>query len=206
MKKKLSRILASLLATIMIVGLTGCGGDFDAKGYVKAYLDALYKQEYKSYAEFTDQTVEEAEEQVLAVQREEVEDVYSALDLTDEDFEEYFNAAMEINKIVSYEVIEAKKDDDGNFVVTLEIQPVDVFQQFNEGLMTKMEETFAEATEIPDDKTLMDFTLDYMKECSANASYGETETIELSVTRDDDNVYTISESDLLTLEEALMPQ
>ena len=41
--------------------MTACSVKFDASGYVKACLDAAFHEEYESYAEFVECTVEEAE-------------------------------------------------------------------------------------------------------------------------------------------------
>ena len=46
---------------MLSIRFTGCSEtkEFDAKGYVKSYLDAAYKNDYEAYAEFEGETTEE---------------------------------------------------------------------------------------------------------------------------------------------------
>ena len=63
MKTK-KRILSVILAAMMMLALTACGGmtTDDAKTYVQSVLDASYKADFSEYTEQTDSTEEEAQQ------------------------------------------------------------------------------------------------------------------------------------------------
>lgn len=207
MKQLVKKAGAVLLVICMLFGMTACQSTkFDAAGYVKAYLDAMYYQEYEAYAEFTDQTIEEAEKGIVEVEKIDLADSYGDMDLTDKEMEEYYQTVNEIYHNVKFEVKEAVETEDHNYTVTLEIHPVDTYIKFNSGIEDKLMEVFAEATEVPSDQEILQFTLEYMRECSKDASYDEPITIQVDVTHNDKNVYSISDQALDAIEAAMMPE
>ena len=61
----MKKLVALLLTGIMLFALGGCGAaDFDAKGYVKAALDAKFHREYDEYADVIGVSKEEARKQM----------------------------------------------------------------------------------------------------------------------------------------------
>lgn len=206
--KQLARKAGVLfLLVCALVGLTACGvNDFDAAGYVEAYMDAVYKQKYESYAKFTEQTEAEAEAGIVKIEKEDLASSYADMDLTDEDLDGYYQVINKVYNKVKYEVKEAKETEDKNYTVTIEIEPMDTFTTFGSNLDEKLAEEYADVTEVPSYQEILEFTSNYLLECSENVTYGEPVTIEVDVTHDDDNVYSISDDDLQVIETALMPE
>jgi len=207
MKQAVKKAGALMLLICMFVSMSACNATkFDAAGYVKAYLDAIYYQEYEAFAEFTEQTEEEAKQGIVEIEKADLVDSYDDLELTDEELDQYYQTVNEIYHTVKYEVKEAEETEDKNYLVTIEITPVDTYKKFNSGINDKMMEVFADATEVPSDQEILNFTLDYMRECSQAANYEEAVTIQIEVTHDDDYIYSISDEDMDTIEAALMPE
>lgn len=207
MKQLVKKAGVLFLLVCTLGGLTACGTeDFDAAGYVKAYLDAMYNQDYEAYAEFTDQTAEKAEAGIVKSEEEDLKASYADMDLTDAELEEYYQAINEVYNNVKYEVKGAEETEDKNYKVTIEVEPVDTLTTFNNSYEEKLIEEYTDATEYPGDSEILKFTIDYLYECSQNMAYGEPVTIEVEVTHDEDNVYSISEDDLQVIETTLMPE
>ena len=62
MKQNMKKVVATLLAAIMVLGLTGCIKSFNATEYVQAELDLLTRHDVKQYVEVLGVSEEEAEE------------------------------------------------------------------------------------------------------------------------------------------------
>ena len=58
MKKNVLRIWA--LCAVLVLGITGCGRDFDAAGYTQALLDLTFQGEITGAARFMEDASEEA--------------------------------------------------------------------------------------------------------------------------------------------------
>jgi len=207
MRRTGKKLAALGVLTVLVFNLAACGTkDFDASGYVKAFMDAMYHQEYEAYAELLELSVEETEQSIIEENKKDIEESYGDLgEITEEDIDKYHNAFYEVFKNTRFEVKEAEETEDKNYVVTVEIEPTDTFTKFNEGVEEKALEAFADAEEIPTDQEVLDFTIEYLLECNQNVSYGDIVTVEVNVTHDADNVYSIPDEDIEALQNAMMP-
>mgnify|MGYP000570935408 CR=1 FL=1 len=89
----------------------------DAKGYVKSVLDAHYHGEYKDYAKYLDISEEEAKADLdKDVDQQIDQEVAAIIDLGDEGKARYKEMLEKVEKLAKYEVKDAKKQDNGNYV------------------------------------------------------------------------------------------
>ena len=203
MKKIKKAAVAALAVLTSVLMLTGCAGDFDAEGYVKACLDALYLREYDDYAEMVGISVDEARSDLEGDFQSTVDSDFLGDTVTsEEDRQAYADAIVNVYGLAKYEVT-GSEEKDGDYVVTVEIQPCTVFENLESGMNAKAEQALADGNY--DETKAVAYLNEYLNEAAAAGEYGETEELRINVTRDSDNVYTIPEEDLLGIENALFP-
>ena len=119
MKTK-KRILSVILAAMMMLALTACGGmtTDDAKTYVQSVLDASYKADFSEYTEQTDSTEEEAQQ----LFDENLDNIMSMGGFTDAGLSEELSASyrqlfQDMLAQAKYEVGSATEGEDDGFVV-----------------------------------------------------------------------------------------
>ena len=131
---KMKKVLALMLTFIFVISATACGGatKFDAEAYVRGVMDANYKQKYDEYAKARGISEKDAKAEIEDTLDEQVDTELSGLealgDFTEEEKQEYKDMLVKIDNLAKYEVKEAKEDKDGNFTVTIEVTPSDVYQ------------------------------------------------------------------------------
>ena len=204
MKKKFSIILAC----IMLVGvLGGCGNSFDASAYLKALLDNSYKNDSSQIVSMKIATAEEAAELYEQGLDAEVDSMASAVGSHSSEQEEaYKKLFADVLAGAKYTVGEAKKQDDGSFVVTVTYEQMNVFKPAMEAYM---EAVYAQSeiwmTEgLPSDAEMTDWLATALKDCIQDSlksvTYDEPQTATVKISLKD-NVWTPSSSDLMNLEE-----
>ncbi len=208
--KKLKNVIVALL--VLVLGtLSGCAAfqKFDASGYTKACLDASYKGEFDEYVKLTKSTKAEAEKTynrnlALATQQ------LKAVGVSDDLSKKYTQLFTDLFKKTKYTVKEAKEDKNKNYTVTVEIEPVKVFEGVLEATQAEVEAVVTEQAKngtIPSQEELLEktFLILYDKVAAnlENVTYGEKQVIEISVTKDSKNVYSISQDDYLKLDAAM---
>lgn len=207
MKKKLSLILAC----IMVVGLLGgCGNSFDASAYLKALLDNSYKNDSTQVVAMKIATAEEAAEVYeQGIDAEMNAMLYSIGSISEEQEEQYRQAFADIYAGAKYTVGEAKKQDDGSYVVTVTYEQMNIFGPTLESYLEKVEVQKTEwenAEETPSYNEQMDWLIVTLKDCIVesleNVTYKEaqTTTVRIEIV---DNVWTPNQSDIIGLEEVL---
>lgn len=204
MKKGKKLLGLGMLMMVVLFVLGACGGDFDARGYVKSTLDATTRAEFDEYVELTDSSTEEAEEmyqESVDTFMAEFESVGLSEELT-ANYRELFENALSLTK---YEVGEAVKDGD-DFTVPVEMEPFKLFEGFDEEVAAFQEELMAEMAAITDESAIPDEAeitervfqamYDTLNKQIENPTYGEKVTIEVPVTKGSGNIYEVSDSDL----------
>lgn len=208
--RKLKTLTIALF--VLIFGLlSGCASvqKFDASGYTKACLDANYKGEFDEYVKLTKSTKEEAEKtynQNLSIATKQL----TSVGISEELSEKYTQLFIDLFKQVKYTVKEAKEDKDKNYKVEVEIEPAQIFNGVLEATQAEIEAMVTEMAAsgtIPSQDEIMEQTFQILYDKVAanmeNLTYGEKQVIEISVTKDSNNVYSISDEDYLKLDAAM---
>lgn len=210
MKTMLKRMSVSVLMFALALGtLTGCGGmkAEDAKAYVQATLDAGYKAEFKEYVEITKS--KEADAQKFYDENLDLTMSASGIEemgVSDEMIAKYKELFKVVLSKAKYTVGDVKETD-GGFEVSVNAEPMMVFDGLQEKLIDKLQKKVMSSTEelSEDDINKLAFELlyDMLNEKIEEPSYGEAQTMTVHVEKDSDGVWNIPESDLQALDSAL---
>lgn len=209
MKKKTMRTtITALLAAVLCLGLVACSGvDFDAAGYVKSVLDANYHKEYKSYAAFRQLSEEEAEKEIMDSINLQLDlEIATVGGITEDGKERYRELSAEIDKLAKYEVTEAQKQDDGSYIVTVSVEPSNVFQIMEQVMTDVATEMMGQGATLESDEEFTEYLLEGMKRCIDQNAYGEAQTVKVAVSADDSDAYGISEEDMKLLQDTMFPE
>ena len=188
--KNMKRWMAAALAVMLCLSLAACKGkDFDAKGYVKSVLDAHYHGEYKDYAKYLDISEEEAKADLdKDVDQQIDQEVGAIIDLGDEGKARY------------------KKQDNGNYVVTVEVEPSNIYQTLEQNSTSVTEEKVNQGLTPSDPAVFADILVESIQKSIDGNTYGDATTVEVNVTKDDNGAYGLEESEVQKLADALFPQ
>ncbi len=210
--KKLKRMAVALVAAVALL-TAGCGQEFDAKGYVQGDLDAVLKGEIsEDYLKLVDST----EEEVMAENEKLMDEnmaVFEDLGLSDEMVEKYRGYMTELMKKCKYTVGDAVKTDDG-YTVTVTVEPI-LFGDALENALTSAETDLmnwiteaAASEEVPTDEEILEKTYDilytYLNDSLDDIGYGEGVNYDLHIVKDDSNMYTVLEEDVLALGDGII--
>ena len=207
-KKKIARVV---LAAVTALSITACGGFSaeDASAYVKSALDAEYKADFDEYIKQTDSTQEEAE----AMYQEGLDTITAgfgldSLGISDELAEQYRDVATDLLALAKYEVKDAAEEGDG-YAVEVSYEPYVGMQNLDQDLNAALEEITASISDIQSEEELNEMVyqkvLEILQQKVAEPEYGEEETYTIHVTKGSDNVYTITQDDLVGLDYAMFP-
>ncbi|EOS69202.1 hypothetical protein C818_03080 [Lachnospiraceae bacterium MD308] len=198
------------LAMVVVMSLTmlaGCGmKPDDAKAYVQATLDAGYKADFDEYAKITDSTKEDAQK----LFDNNIDTVtnslgFGALGATEETTEKYRELLKEIFAKAKYTVGDVKEKD-GGFEVVVNAEPMQIFSGVQDELVTKLQEKVAKSGQPKEEEInqlAIDMLYDLLTEKLASVTYGEPQSVTVHVTKDSNNVWNITESDLQAVDAAL---
>lgn len=201
----MKKMLAAVLAGVMVLSMAACGQeeDFDAKGYVQGVLDATYKSDYAAHAEDVGESEEDVKEEIEGNDREAAEAALtgSGITATDDEIEEYLSLINDGYQKIEYEVGEAVKDDNDNFTVEVTVTPVGLLDSLETIFTDKLTAAVENGT---DESGYMAVFNESVKESIEQAPTYDPQTVTLNVTwsEDDDgnHVYEINESDLDNLD------
>ena len=198
------------LAMVVVMSLTmlaGCGmKPDDAKAYVQATLDAGYKADFDEYAKITDSTKEDAQK----LFDNNIDTVtnslgFGALGATEETTEKYRELLKEIFAKAKYTVGDVKEKD-GGFEVVVNAEPMQIFSGVQDERVTKLQEKVAKSGQPKEEEInqlAIDMLYDLLTEKLASVTYGEPQSVTVHVTKDSNNVWNITESDLQAVDAAL---
>lgn len=187
---KKAKALLLILASAMLLSACGLGkkeitGD-DAKKYVDACFKASLKGDVDDYVELTGESKEEVEKQYEESLKS-IEDQLSGITGTDADFAEKFtDASKKMLASAKYEVGEAVKDEDGNFMVEVKAYPSDVMTVFvNKIAQSAYNDNIGEVM------------VQAMNDAVEEQSYGEAVSYQVDLNNDtEQKKYIIDDSDV----------
>ena len=118
--KRLQKYIVIFGTAMLCVGFSACSkqSDFDAQSYVKSSLDAEYHREYADYA--------------------------NLMEISEEEIAAYTEKMAEVKKLAKYKLQDEKKDEDGNYTVSVKVEPSDVFQTLQQSSAEVSKEKIAQ--------------------------------------------------------------
>ena len=123
-----------------------------------------------------------------------------------EGVEKYRELFKSILAKVHYEVGEAKETEEG-FEVTVSAEPMQLYDGIEDALVKELTKRVKDSEEqlSEDDIQKLGFEVmyDMLAEKMSEPTYGEAKEVIVHITKSSDNVWSVSEADLKTLDEAL---
>lgn len=208
MKRRKS--LIALLLTVVMVMLCGCSSGMsadDAKSYTQSILDATYKGEFKDYIKWTGSTEDEAKKLYDGNMDTTLEQAgFTELGLSDELLAKYKQLFKDMASQAKYEVGEAKEDDNDGYTVEVKVYPFTGFDGLQDEVTSQVDvNSLTGKSEQEIYETIFTKMYEIMAQKLESPTYGDAQTITVQVTPDDDGVYSISESDLTEIDNAMFP-
>lgn len=214
----MKKVVATLLAAIMVLGLTGCIKSFNATEYVQAELDLLTRHDVKQYVEVLGVSEEEAEEiyDEIIEEMNISESLLQGEEAPDEvmkGLEEWFIKVLSKTK---YTVLEAEEKD-GDYIVVVEVEPVKAFEGMTAAITTETESymqqvlaDIAAGGETPSDEQMnndmTEMLLGVLNGILENVTYGEKVSVETKIVQNEDGQYEIDEKSFEELGAKLLDQ
>lgn len=222
MKRKLLKSFCTLFTALTIVaGTTSCGAtgsdvfgsgtsEFDAVGYVKSVLDANYHHEYTEYAKYRNLSEADAKKELEKELDTQVDAELSELDdmgaFSEDEKEEYKTMVEKIQSLASYEVTAASKDKADNFSVTLKLTPSNAYQTIEDNMTSLAQEIAKQEIDITESSNFQDLLIDSIQTSIDGNVYGKPVTVRIHLTKDSDDAYGISDTDMQKIDETLFPE
>ena len=203
-KKMASIVIVSLLFVL----LCACSKqpDFDAKSYVKSSLDAEYHREYADYANLMEISEKDAKKQIEEDFNESIRQQFASSDnITEEEITAYTEKMAEVKKLAKYKVQDEKKDEDGNYTVSVKVEPSDVFQTLQQSSAEVSKEKIAQGMKETDPGVFASVLTESVQKSLEKNSYGKTVTVKVSVEKDNSGKYGLSDTEMSKLEAAMFP-
>lgn len=212
MKKKRIASVGILLGVTLL--FSGCAR-FDAAAYIQAVLDVSYKNQTESYIELTESSEEDAEA-IFQNNLDATMEEFKTMQLPEKLENNYKTLFENIIKQVKYTVGEAVENEEGNYKVTVTVEPVTLFDDTYEEFQTRAQKYATDITnavmngeEIPSDEEMQNSVYqiyyEVLKEgVDAGIKYGKPEDLVMHVNKNGKDTYEIPAEDICNLDERLI--
>ena len=198
-----------ILGTIMLsIGISACSKqpDFDAKSYVQSSLDAEYHKEYTDYANLLEISEKGAKKEIEEDFNESIQQQFASSDnITEEEIAAYTEKMAEVKKLAKYKVQDEKKDEDGNYTVSVKVEPSDVFQTLQQSSAEVSKEKIAQGMKETDPGVFASVLTESVEKSIDKNSYGAPVTVTVKVEKNHSGTYELSETERSKLETAMFP-
>ena len=201
------RIIVGIVMLI-IISLTACSSpkDFNAKSYVQSSLDAEYHREYTDYANLMEISEEDAKKRVEEDFNESIRQQFASSDnITEEEIAAYTEKMAEVKKLAKYKVQDEKKDEDGNYTVSVKVEPSDVFQTLQQSSAEVSKEKIAQGMKETDPGVFASVLTESVQKSIDKNSYGDPVAVTVKVEKNHFGSYELSETERSKLETAMFP-
>ena len=207
MQKK-NCVLCISIGIIVCILLSACSRqpDFDAKSYVQSSLDAHYHGEYKDYANLLEISEKDAKKEIEEDFNESIQQQFDDSDnITDKGIADYAKKLVEVKKLAKYKVQDEKKDEDGNYTVSVKVEPSDVFQTLQQSSAEVSKEKIAQGMKETDPGVFASVLTESVQKSIDKNSYGAPVTVTVKVEKNHSGTYEMSETEGSKLETAMFP-
>ena len=205
---KVSKIIRVSLVVILCISITSCSREktFDAAGYVKSTLDAVYHKEYAEYAKI--QGISEKEVRKIFEQdfEERINLEFDGVDkISQEEIQKYAALKSKIDKLAKFDVLESEKTEDGDYTVKIQIEPSNIYQTLEQSATDVSNEKITQGIEETEPGVFAAVLTESLQRSIDGNEYGEKTIIEVIVTKKNTNSYILEESQMAKIREALFP-
>lgn len=209
MKKKRVAIICVLAAVLL---LAGCGGGFDASGYVRGVLNNINLGDSAEYTKMVDITEEEAAEeyeQGIEVEADFFLQYYGIGEVSDDVYQQIVDMYKTIYQQSKFEVQEAIKNGD-DYNVEVLISPIDVIVNSEEDISAAVDEFVAAAdpADYPDDLSINDalarIVVDVINGNMPELGWQDQKSIIVKVEKDDAGYYGLSSDAISQLDQDMI--
>ena len=207
MQKK-NCVLCISIGIIVCILLSACSRqpDFDAKSYVQSSLDAYYHGDYKDYANLLEISEKDAKKEIEEDFNESIQQQFDDSDnITDKGIADYAKKLVEVKKLAKYKVRDEKKDEDGNYTVSVKVEPSDVFQTLQQSSAEVSKEKIAQGMKETDPGVFASVLTESVQKSIDKNSYGAPVTVTVKVEKNHSGTYELSETERSKLETAMFP-
>ena len=206
MKYKKVFFLLNILLVCLLLNACSKQLDFDAKSYVQSSLDAEYHREYADYANMMEISEEDVKKQVEEDFNESIRQQFASSDnITEEEIAAYTEKMAEVKKLAKYKVRDEKKDEDGNYTVSVKVEPSDVFQTLQQSSVEVSKEKIAQGMKETDPGVFASVLTESVQKSIDKNSYGDPVTVTVKVEKNHSGTYELSETERSKLETAMFP-
>ena len=196
------------IGIIVSIMLSACSKqpDFDAKSYVQSSLDAYYHGDYKDYANLLEISEKDAKKEIEEDFNESIQQQFDDSDnITDKGIADYAEKLTEVKKLAKYKVQDEKKDEDGNYTVSVKVEPSDVFQTLQQSSAEVSKEKIAQGMKETDPGVFASVLTESVQKSIDKNSYGAPVTVTVKVEKNHSGTYELSETERSKLETAMFP-
>ena len=180
--------------------------DFDAKSYVQSSLDAYYHGDYKDYANLLEISEKDAKKEIEEDFNESIQQQFDYSDnITDKGIADYAKKLVEVKKLAKYKVQDEKKDEDGNYTVSVKVEPSDVFQTLQQSSAEVSKEKIVQGMKETDPGVFASVLTESVQKSIDKNSYGDSVTVTVKVEKNHSGTYELSETERSKLGTAMFP-
>ena len=201
MQKK-NCVLCISIGIIVCILLSACSRqpDFDAKSYVQSSLDAYYHGDYKDYANLLEISEKDAKKEIEEDFNESIQQQFDYSDnITDKGIADYAKKLVEVKKLAKYKVQDEKKDEDGNYTVSVKVEPSDVFQTLQQSSAEVSKEKIVQGMKETDPGVFASVLTESVQKSIDKNSYGAPVTVTVKVEKNHSGTYELSETERRSL-------
>ena len=205
--KRLQKYIVIFGTAMLCAGFSACSkqSDFDAKSYVQSSLDAYYHGEYKDYANLLEISEKDAKKEIEEDFNESIQQQFDDSDnITDKGIADYAKKLAEVKKLAKYKVQDVKEED-GNYTVSVKVEPSDVFQTLQQSSAEVSKEKIAQGMKETDPGVFASVLTESVQKSIDKNSYGAPVTVTVKVEKNHSGTYELSETERSKLETAMFP-
>lgn len=218
MRKGMKKVAVVLGMVGMLASVAACKPKFDAAGYVESYVESNYKGDFKEYAEICKVDESKPKEIYDKAIDSLVQNMSAGLTLDDESTKKFEKLAADMLGSVKYTVDDKTDYKDGKFTVKVTAEclqmKVDTNEAFEIGKKVgeKAAEDYLKTHKKIDQNAYQQLLQDKMKDALyeyfetilKNATYGEPKEITVTIEKNSEGLYGISETEETKLANALV--
>ena len=179
----------------------------EAGEYVMACLDASYKGDFDDYLEWTDSSLEEAQAMYDSGIENTVNEASLAEDGVSQELQDkYRQLFIDLYKNAKYSISDIRKTSSGVFKVDLAVYSFAVFDGLEDAVIDQLINDPSYSDSLAEEQANeMAYQKMYDIVEAALTEYGEAKIVTISVRKNSDGLYYISENDYYSIEDALLP-